>query len=150
MTVCFTATADCDGPACFKASTNRLCEIRLRSTNASFGLSPGKMATTGIELLFSDESISLISSEPFVQSASSGTTSFDLITSSTPGVLIANFRLVLQVRHQSAVKSTITVFPSDRSLASASVENGCHGNNASCGNNRINEMQPIPVATTAP
>ena len=42
-------------------------------------------------------------------------------------VSMTNFKLALQVRHQSAVKSTNTVLPDERRRASSPCENGCQG-----------------------
>src|SRR6185437_2119131 len=72
----------------------------------------------------------------------------DATNSFVSEVFKMHFSRALQVRHQSAVKSTITVFSSPVSRSSSAIENGCHGS-FSPPPVQANEKKPTRPATTA-
>ena len=110
----------------------------------------GKKASTGIDLLLRLSSIALISGDPSVQSASIGIIFRACRAFLTFGVSIAKLRLYLQVRHQSAEKSTITVSPCSRSWESCRFENGSHSIRESTGPRYVNAAVPsVPEITAA-
>ena len=110
----------------------------------------GKNASTGIDLLLRLSNIDLISGDPSVQSASIGTIFCSCKAFFTFGVSIAKLRLYLQVRHQSAEKSTITVSPCSRSWESLCSENGSHLISESTGPRNANAAVPsVPEITAA-
>ena len=63
--------------------------------------------------------------------------------------MIAQRELNMQFGHQSAVKSTITVFPSERACCRASGENGSQGM-IGCQNKNVKANRPNRIATAKP
>ena len=118
---------------------------------SSSGAPAGQMASTGIDCVVAiSVSNSLIIGEWSVQSASSGTTSL-LSTSLLHSLGVdGQLRFHLQLGHQSAVKSTITVLPSARAWPGPRARTACQGIFEVVEQDREGEHADQPRPSTAP
>ena len=104
------------------------------------GFPAGKMANTGTCLLPNSSNIFVISGGVRVQSACMASTPFAFTTSATGRVFNTAASSVLQVKHQSAVKSTNTVEPEAVASSKALRVKGCQGSAEWC-------LCPAPLAS---